>query len=119
MNRALEVVAVGPSALVQDLGRPGLGASGVGRSGAADRASLTLANRLVANDEGAAAVEVLLGGLAVRAASLLTVALAGAAAGSMSPRCSGRAEDPGSARSVDARHPLAAPNPPGRVADCR
>jgi len=48
MTRALEVVAVGPSALVQDLGRPGLGASGVGRSGAADRASLTLANRLVA-----------------------------------------------------------------------
>ena len=80
MTRALEVLAVGPSALVQDLGRPGLGASGVGRSGAADRAALTLANRLVANDEGAAAVEVLLGGLAVRATSLLTVALAGAAA---------------------------------------
>ena len=80
MNRALEMVAVGPSALVQDLGRPGLGASGVGRSGAADRASLTLANRLVANAEGAAAVEVLLGGLAVRATSLLTVALSGAAA---------------------------------------
>lgn len=80
MNRALEVLAVGPSALIQDLGRPGHGVSGVGRSGAADRASLTLANRLVANDEGAAAVEVLLGGLAVRAASLLTVALAGAPA---------------------------------------
>jgi biotin-dependent carboxylase-like uncharacterized protein len=80
MNRAFEVLAVGPSALVQDLGRPGHGASGVGRSGAADRASLTLANRLVANDEGAAAVEVLLGGLAVRAMSLLTVALAGAPA---------------------------------------
>lgn len=80
MKRALEVVAVGPSALVQDLGRPGLGASGVGRSGAADRASLTLANRLVANPEGAAGVEVVFGGLAVRARSLLTVALAGAAA---------------------------------------
>jgi len=80
VKRALEVVAVGPSALVQDLGRPGLGASGVGRSGAADRASFTLANRLVANQEGAAGVEVVLGGLAVRARSLLTVALAGAAA---------------------------------------
>ena len=80
MTRALDVLAVGASALVQDLGRPGLGASGVGRSGAADRASLTLANRLVANAEGAAAVEVLLGGFAVRATSLLTVALAGAAA---------------------------------------
>jgi biotin-dependent carboxylase-like uncharacterized protein len=80
MRRALEVVAVGALALVEDLGRPGHGASGVGRSGAADRAALTLANRLVANDEGAAAVEVVFGGLAVRATSLLTVALAGAAA---------------------------------------
>ena len=80
MSRALEVVAVGPLALVEDLGRPGHGASGVGRSGAADRAALTLANRLVANDEGAAAVEVVFGGLAVRATSLLTVALTGAAA---------------------------------------
>jgi biotin-dependent carboxylase-like uncharacterized protein len=80
MRRALEVVAVGALALVEDLGRPGHGASGVGRSGAADRAALTLANRLVANDEGAAAVEVVFGGLAVRTTSLLTVALAGAAA---------------------------------------
>jgi biotin-dependent carboxylase-like uncharacterized protein len=80
VSRALEVVAVGALALVEDLGRPGHGASGVGRSGAADRAALTLANRLVANDEGAAAVEVVFGGLAVRATSLLTVALAGAAA---------------------------------------
>ena len=40
-----------------------------------------LANRLVANDdEGAAAIEVLLGGLAVRAHGLRTVALAGAPA---------------------------------------
>jgi biotin-dependent carboxylase-like uncharacterized protein len=53
----------------------------VPRSGAADRAALRLANRLVANDdEGAAAIEVLLGGLAVRAHGVRTVALAGAAA---------------------------------------
>jgi biotin-dependent carboxylase-like uncharacterized protein len=76
--RALEVVAVGALALVEDLGRPGLGASGVGRSGAADRAALRLANRLVANPEGAAGIEVVFGGLAVRAAAPLTVALAGA-----------------------------------------
>ncbi|HEX3259275.1 MAG TPA: biotin-dependent carboxyltransferase family protein, partial [Pseudonocardia sp.] len=80
-RRALEVVEVGPLALVQDLGRPGHAAVGVPRSGAADRAALCLANRLVANDdEGAAAVEVLLGGLAVRAHGLRTVALAGAPA---------------------------------------
>jgi biotin-dependent carboxylase-like uncharacterized protein len=74
------VLAAGVLALVEDLGRPGLAASGVGRSGAADRGALRLANRLVANPEGAAGVEVLLGGLAVRAGCLLTVALAGAPA---------------------------------------
>jgi biotin-dependent carboxylase-like uncharacterized protein len=80
VSRALEVVAVGALALVEDLGRPGRGALGVGRSGAADRASLRLANRLVANPEGAAGIEVALGGLAVRATRPVTVALAGAAA---------------------------------------
>jgi biotin-dependent carboxylase-like uncharacterized protein len=80
VSRALEVLAVNALALVQDLGRPGLGASGVGRSGAADRSSLRLANRLVANPEGAAGIEVVFGGLAVRAVAPLTVALAGAAA---------------------------------------
>lgn len=80
MKRALEVLATGPLALVEDLGRPGLAATGVGRSGAADRAALTLANRLVANPEDAAAIEVTFGGLAVRATGLLTVALTGAGA---------------------------------------
>jgi biotin-dependent carboxylase-like uncharacterized protein len=79
VTRALEVVAVGGLALVEDLGRPGHGASGVGRSGAADRAALRLANRLVANPEGAAGVEVV-GAFAVRAAGPVTVALAGAPA---------------------------------------
>ena len=36
---SLEVLATGPLALIQDLGRPGLAALGVGRSGAADRRS--------------------------------------------------------------------------------
>ena len=80
MTRALEVVAVGALALVEDLGRPGLGASGVGRSGAADRAALRLANRLVANSEDAAGIEVVFGGLAVRATAPLTVVLTGAPA---------------------------------------
>lgn len=54
-------------ALVQDAGRPGQAAIGVGRSGAADRSSYALANRLVGNAAGAAAVEVTLGGLEVEA----------------------------------------------------
>lgn len=80
MTRELEVVAVGALALVEDLGRPGHGASGVGRSGAADRAALRLANRIVANPEDAAGVEVVFGGFAVRATAPVTVALTGAPA---------------------------------------
>lgn len=82
MRRAIELLATGPLALVEDLGRPGLAASGVGRSGAADRAALRLANRLVANPEGAAGLEVMFGGLIVRVAGdgPLTVALTGAPA---------------------------------------
>ena len=74
----LEVVTPGPVATVQDLGRWGLGALGVGHSGAADVPSLRLANRLVGNPESAAALEVTLGGLEVRARGDLTVALTGA-----------------------------------------
>lgn len=76
--RALEVAETGPLATVQDLGRPGLAALGVGRSGAADRDALRLANRLLGNDEGTAALEVTFGGLAVRAHGGVTVALTGA-----------------------------------------
>lgn len=65
MSAALLVRAPGPLTLVEDLGRPGQSAIGVGRSGAADRASLRLANRAVGNPEGAAALEVTLGGLEV------------------------------------------------------
>ncbi len=48
---------------VQDLGRPGYGSMGVSPSGAADPVSLRLANLLVGNPPGAAALEMtLLGG---------------------------------------------------------
>lgn len=80
MRLALEVLATGPLTLVQDLGRPGLAHLGVGRSGAADRGSWRLGARLLAQDDDAAALEVTLGGLAVRAAGDLTVALTGAEA---------------------------------------
>ncbi|GEK20087.1 biotin-dependent carboxyltransferase family protein [Cellulomonas xylanilytica] len=75
---ALEVLDPGLLTLVEDLGRPGWAHVGVGRAGAADAAALRLANRLVANDEGAAGLEVLLGGLRVRAVGDVTVAIAGA-----------------------------------------
>ena len=65
--RGLEILATGPLTTVQDLGRIGLADLGVGRSGAADPAALRLANRLLGNPEGAAAVEVTFGGLETRA----------------------------------------------------
>ena len=74
----LTVLAPGPLATVQDLGRPGWSAIGVTRSGAADRAAHGLANRLVGNDPGAATVEVTAGGLRVRAGKALLVAVTGA-----------------------------------------
>lgn len=74
----LEILRSGPATTIQDLGRPGLTALGVGRSGAADRASLRLANRLVGNPETAAALEVTFGGLVLRVSEPTTVAVTGA-----------------------------------------
>ena len=62
----LEILRTGPLAIVEDLGRAGLAHLGVGRSGAADRRAHTLANRLVANPDDRATVEVTFGGFAAR-----------------------------------------------------
>lgn len=62
----LEILNAGPLALVEDLGRPGLAHVGVTRSGAADRSAHRLANRLVANPDDSATIEVTLGGLRAR-----------------------------------------------------
>lgn len=74
----IEVLRSGPLTTVQDLGRPGLAHLGVAGSGAADRPSLRLANRLVGNREDQAALEITFGGLALRFERATTVALAGA-----------------------------------------
>ena len=63
---SLEVLQTGPLALVEDLGRPGLAHIGVTRSGAADRRSHRLANRLVANPGDRATIEITLGGFSAR-----------------------------------------------------
>ena len=76
--RALIVVAPGPFAHVQDAGRRGHAHIGVTRSGAADATSHRLANRLVGNAEGAAALEITAGGLTVRATASVLVAVTGA-----------------------------------------
>ncbi|MFC7330454.1 biotin-dependent carboxyltransferase family protein [Marinactinospora rubrisoli] len=75
---ALEVRATGMLTTVQDTGRTGFAALGVGASGAADQRSHALANRLVANPPDAATLEVTFGGLRVRARGTVTVAVTGA-----------------------------------------
>ncbi|GIH90475.1 biotin-dependent carboxyltransferase family protein [Planobispora siamensis] len=74
----IEVIAPGPYATVQDLGRPGYGHLGVPRSGAADAPGLRLANRLVGNPEDAAGIELTFGGARLRLSAGVWVALAGA-----------------------------------------
>lgn len=76
----LEVLATGPLTLVEDAGRPGFGAVGVGRAGAADQSSYRLGGRLLGNCPGAAALEVTLGGLQLRTEGDVMVCLTGAPA---------------------------------------
>lgn len=78
--RSLQVISAGPLTTVQDLGRFGYAAVGVSPSGAADLGAHRLANRLVANPDWAATLEVTFGGLRVRAGGDLTIALTGARA---------------------------------------
>jgi biotin-dependent carboxylase-like uncharacterized protein len=75
---SLLVREVGPSVLVQDLGRPGWAHLGVPRAGALDTPAATLAQRLVGNPPDAACLEVLLGGLVVAADRGVWVAVTGA-----------------------------------------
>jgi biotin-dependent carboxylase-like uncharacterized protein len=73
----IEIRNQGIGSTFQDLGRPGCTHLGVGRSGAADRPSHRLANRLVGNDESAATIETC-GGLSLRLHHPAVVAVTGA-----------------------------------------
>lgn len=77
-SQSVRVLEPGALTLVHDLGRPGLARLGVGASGAFDRAAHRLANRLVGNDEGAAAFEVLLGGATIALPAGAWLAVTGA-----------------------------------------
>lgn len=76
--------------LVQDRGRPGLGASGVGTAGPMDRVAARLANDLVGNPADAAVLEVLAGGVRLAAADRVVVAVTGAPVPVTVERASGR-----------------------------
>lgn len=54
---AIRVISPGLLSTIQDLGRTGHTAIGVGRGGAGDSFSLRLGNRLIGNEDGAAAIE--------------------------------------------------------------
>jgi allophanate hydrolase subunit 2 len=62
---SIEILSWGIGGSIRDAGRPGRAGLGASRGGAVDLASLGLANRIVGNDEGAAAFESA-GGLRIR-----------------------------------------------------
>ena len=75
----LHVTKAGICSTVQDFGRTGYRAYGVPQSGALDTHALELANRLVANTAGTAAIEMLYSGVVLRVeGGSVRVALAGA-----------------------------------------
>jgi len=77
-ERWIEVIEPGAMTTVQDLGRPGHESSGVSPGGAVDRQALRIANLLVGNDAGAAALEICMSGPILKFHHETVVALAGA-----------------------------------------
>lgn len=77
-GRSIRIIEPGLLATVQDLGRGGAASVGVAVSGALDRTALRTANRLLGNPEGAAGIEVTMGGFRALAGSDLWVAVTGA-----------------------------------------
>lgn len=81
MSAALIVQAAGPFTSVQDLGRTGHQAAGIPVSGALDPVSLRIANALVGNEGGEAALEVRLAGPTLKVdAPRVRIALCGTSA---------------------------------------
>ena len=78
MTRHIEIVRAGPLTTVQDLGRFGHRSSGVSPSGAADLASMALANALAGNPASAAVLEATFGHLTLRARDALMLVVTGA-----------------------------------------
>lgn len=75
---SLVVFDPGVASTLQDEGRPGFTADAVSPSGAADLPSYRLANRIVGNQPGCAAIELVLGTLRFRADRPTVIAVTGA-----------------------------------------
>lgn len=94
----IEIIQPGPLTTVQDAGRAGWAHLGVPTAGPADWVSHRLANRLVGNPDGAAALETTLLGPTLRCGSALTLAVLGATVrvdGEPAPTGAGIAVRPG------------------------
>ncbi|MHC1725811.1 MAG: biotin-dependent carboxyltransferase family protein [Syntrophobacteraceae bacterium] len=77
--RSIRIIDPGPFAAVQDRGRYGYRSMGVPLSGAMDLQALRVGNLLVGNGEGAAAVEIAMGGYRAEFQCSACLALTGAA----------------------------------------
>ena len=75
----IKILEPGPLTTVQDLGRPGQLRYAIPPSGPIDRRAFVIANRLVGNEDGAAALECTLMGLRFEAQRPCAIAVAGAA----------------------------------------
>lgn len=75
---AIEIVNAGVQSVIEDLGRAGQSHLGISVSGVADEAAARQANRLAGNPPGAAVIETVLGGLALKARGDLVLAGTGA-----------------------------------------
>lgn len=97
----LTVESVGVLALLEDSGRHGLAHLGVGESGAADRTSYDLANRLVGNLPGTPCIEVTLGRMAFSVDAPTLIAVTGAP---VAVTCGGREHGMNAAFAAPAGH---------------
>ncbi|MEW5835242.1 MAG: biotin-dependent carboxyltransferase family protein [Pseudomonadota bacterium] len=75
---SVQVLRPGLLTTLQDAGRPGHAALGIGRAGAADRPAWQLANALVGNTGGEAALEITLQGPTLRFERAARIAMTGA-----------------------------------------
>ena len=85
MTPVFEVLHPGVLATIQDRGRSGWQRQGIGPSGAMDGFALQIANLLVGNPRGEAAMEIGLGGLRLRCLDDRVVAVCGADLGAAIP----------------------------------
>jgi len=78
MSSGFEVINAGILATIQDSGRKGLGSIGVTEAGAMDEHAFCWLNRLLGNDYGTNALEIVFGGVKLKAIGTTYFALSGA-----------------------------------------